>query len=309
MPVLVPEVVRKLLPEDWSVVRLRYLVPYMTRGNAPTYEDDGPLNAVSQQTVRWGHFDRDACRGQAGVARPHVLKGYLRKGDVLLNSTGAGTLGRATIFPGGDGYIADGHVTVMRPAHGLDARFLTYVLETKMYQDYIEQSVVVGATKQTELSRERLQDLAVPCPPLAIQGRIADFLDAECRRIEVLKSYKMDHAQLLNEKLVALATEMVFGVGVPGSRKHSGIPTVGTVPAHWSVQQNKTVAREVVELSRTGEEELLTVSHLTGVTPRSEKEVNMFMAESLVGYKKCQPGDLVINTMWAWMGALARNVQ
>ena len=30
----------------------------------------------------------------------------------------------------------------------------------------------------------------------------------------------------------------------------------------------------------------------------------MFMAETLENYKRCQPGDLVINTMWAHMGAL-----
>lgn len=49
---------------------------------------------------------------------------------------------------------------------------------------------------------------------------------------------------------------------------------------------------------------LLTVSHLTGVTSRAEKDVNMFMAESLEGYKRCEAGDLVINTLWAWMGAM-----
>lgn len=48
---------------------------------------------------------------------------------------------------------------------------------------------------------------------------------------------------------------------------------------------------------------MLSVSHLTGVTPRSEKTVYMFEAESTVGYKLVQPGDLVINTMWAWRGA------
>jgi type I restriction enzyme S subunit len=30
----------------------------------------------------------------------------------------------------------------------------------------------------------------------------------------------------------------------------------------------------------------------------------MFMAETYIGHKMCRPGDLVINTMWAWMGAL-----
>lgn len=57
-------------------------------------------------------------------------------------------------------------------------------------------------------------------------------------------------------------------------------------------------------MSSSGDETLLTVSHITGVTRRTEKNVNMFMAETMEGYKLCQPGDLIINTMWAWMGAL-----
>lgn len=57
-------------------------------------------------------------------------------------------------------------------------------------------------------------------------------------------------------------------------------------------------------MSIFGDETLLTVSHITGVTRRTEKNVNMFMAETMEGYKLCQTGDLIINTMWAWMGAL-----
>ena len=47
----------------------------------------------------------------------------------------------------------------------------------------------------------------------------------------------------------------------------------------------------------------MSVSHVTGVTPR-KSNVTMFMAESNIGHKICRPGDLVINTMWAWMGAV-----
>jgi len=76
------------------------------------------------------------------------------------------------------------------------------------------------------------------------------------------------------------------------------------VPEHWSEQRAKTFFREVDERSRTGQEELLSVSHLTGVTPRSQKNVTMFKAASYVGSKLCRPGDIVINTLWAWMAAL-----
>ena len=51
-------------------------------------------------------------------------------------------------------------------------------------------------------------------------------------------------------------------------------------------------------------EELMSVSHKTGVTARSEKNITMFMAESYVGHKLCRPGDIVVNTMWAWMAAV-----
>jgi type I restriction enzyme S subunit len=86
--------------------------------------------------------------------------------------------------------------------------------------------------------------------------------------------------------------------------KDTGIEWLGSIPAHWKAVRNKELFYEVDERSETGEEELLTVSHLTGVTPRSEKNVNMFLAETLEDYKKCRKGDLIINTMWAWMGAL-----
>jgi type I restriction enzyme S subunit len=86
--------------------------------------------------------------------------------------------------------------------------------------------------------------------------------------------------------------------------KDSGIPAIGQVPNHWEVRRNKWVYREVDERSTSGAEELLSVSHITGVTPRSEKEVYMFLAESNEGYKVCRPNDLAINTMWAYMGAV-----
>lgn len=86
--------------------------------------------------------------------------------------------------------------------------------------------------------------------------------------------------------------------------KESGVEWMGDVPKHWQVVRNKAVFAELDVRSETGKGELLSVSHLTGVTRRSEKNVNMTMAESLEGYKCCSPGDVVINTMWAWMGAL-----
>ncbi|MDO8986951.1 MAG: hypothetical protein Q7V14_01860 [Coriobacteriia bacterium] len=93
------------------------------------------------------------------------------------------------------------------------------------------------------------------------------------------------------------------GVGVPTPSKDSGADWLGDVPAHWQVVRARYLLSNRDDRSADGSEELLTVSHITGVTARSAKTVNMFMAETNEGYKKCVAGDLVVNTMWAFAGA------
>ncbi len=84
----------------------------------------------------------------------------------------------------------------------------------------------------------------------------------------------------------------------------SGVPWLGEVPAHWEVRRAKMVFRGIDKRSETGKEELLSVSENDGVIPRSLKKVTMFKAESYVGHKLCWPGDLVINSLWAWKQGL-----
>ena len=75
-------------------------------------------------------------------------------------------------------------------------------------------------------------------------------------------------------------------------------------PARWTIRRGKELFREIDERSADGSEDLLSVSHITGITPRSQKNVTMFKSESLVGYKICRPGDIAANTMWTWQGAI-----
>jgi type I restriction enzyme S subunit len=91
--------------------------------------------------------------------------------------------------------------------------------------------------------------------------------------------------------------------------KESVHPWIDKIPSHWNETRAKYLFREVDDRSKTGDEELLSVSHITGVTPRSQKNINMFLAESYIGSKLCREGDLVINTMWAWMAALGVSKQ
>lgn len=75
-------------------------------------------------------------------------------------------------------------------------------------------------------------------------------------------------------------------------------------PSRWPLYRGKQLFRVIDERSDEGTEDLLSVSHITGITPRSQKNVTMFESESLIGYKLCQMGDIVANTMWTWQGAI-----
>jgi type I restriction enzyme S subunit len=86
--------------------------------------------------------------------------------------------------------------------------------------------------------------------------------------------------------------------------RDSGLAWLPRVPSHWEMIRGKAILREVDERSVSGAEELLTVSHKTGVTPRRLKNVTMFKAESYVGHKLARPNDVVMNIMWAWMAAV-----
>ena len=77
-----------------------------------------------------------------------------------------------------------------------------------------------------------------------------------------------------------------------------------TYPSRWPLVRGKNLFQSIDVRSTYGSEELLTVSHITGITPRKNKSVTMFMAESLVGYKKVAPDDIAANTMWMWQGAI-----
>lgn len=83
---------------------------------------------------------------------------------------------------------------------------------------------------------------------------------------------------------------------------------LGEFPDHWEVLRIKNLFQEMDSRSKTGSEELLSVSHYTGVTLKRESLENeddhLTNAESLIGYKLVQQGDLVINIMLAWNGSL-----
>jgi type I restriction enzyme S subunit len=191
--------------------------------------------------------------------------------------------------------IADGH----------DPRYQTY-LHAALYAQRINTRHIKQSTGIQNLDSSSYLNEAIGLPPEPEQRAIAAFLDRETARIDALVAKKERLIELLQEQRTALITRAVTkGLDPNVPMKDSGVEWLGEIPAHWGVEENRWLFRESDMCSTLGEEELLTVSHITGVTRRSDKpDVTMIEAESHEGYKLCENGELAINTMWAWMGAL-----
>ena len=193
---------------------------------------------------------------------------------------------------------------------GVDGNYFHLAIRSKAYIPYFTQASDGVRIGQWDLSLPRMREVPFLIPPLPEQTAIVRFLDHADRRIRRYIRAKQQLIALLEEQKQVIIHQAVTGqidvrTGQPyPAYKPSGVEWLGDVPAHWKLRPAKWYFREVDDLSETGSEELLSVSHITGVTPRSEKNVTMFKAESNVGHKLCRPGDLVINTMWAWMAAL-----
>lgn len=164
---------------------------------------------------------------------------------------------------------------------------------------------IVSRVSIAHLTREKLANTIFAFPTEQEQAYIAHFLDQQSVKIDAVIQIKERQIELLKERKQILIQQTVTrGLDPNAPMRDSGIEWIGEIPAHWSIKRAKHLFREVDERSPDGQQELLSVSHLTGVTPRSEKNVTMFMSEDYTGSKTCQKDDLVFNIMWAWMGAL-----
>ncbi|WP_078863436.1 restriction endonuclease subunit S [Streptomyces sp. AcH 505] len=209
------EVLGTALPGNWTASRLKRVTSLLNRGSAPDYVDDGPVRAISQAANQPGGLDWARTRFHDATGDPRRLKGYLLPEDILINSTGTGTLGRIGYFQGGPDEVpcmADTHVTVARAIPPeVDSRFLYYWLSSIPFQEYIYAALVVGATNQIELNRDRLGDAPVPLPPTEEQRRISGFLDAEVARIDAVMGVRRNQQSSLLHVRRAVALAKVFG--------------------------------------------------------------------------------------------------
>jgi len=286
------------IPAHWEVSRSKRL--FQHRNERARKDDEQLTSSQKFGVISQKEFMELEGRRVTQVEFNHEILKHIEPNDFLISMRS---------FQGGiefsryKGCVSSAYV-VLTPTRTIIPEFYQYLFKCHGYiQALSSTSNLVRDGQALRFENFTLVDLVVL--PQEEQTAIAEFLDQKTAQIDRAIAQKEKLIALLQERRQILIHQAVTrGLNSKAPMKDSGVAWLGQVPAHWEVKRAKYLFDEIDARSETGDEELLSVSHMTGVTPRSEKNVSMFQAEDYTGSKLCQRDDLIFNIMWAWMGAL-----
>ena len=239
------------IPDKWKITKLKMITKSIGRGKSPEYVEESDVRVINQACVYWDNLNLYNVKYQDENLNYYRAKLY--KGDLLINSTGTGTLGRSIVFNEEGNFIADSHVTVVSCKNLKYSQYLGYIIRTNLYQGLIYSTMVTGSTNQIELSREGLRNMNIPISSEEELNCIVNFLDKKTAQFDTIISKKETLIQKLEEAKKSLISEVVTGkVKVVKTSKgyklverkkeemkDSGVEWLGEIPSDWKVTKLK----------------------------------------------------------------------
>ena len=213
---------KELSRQSSSKRTLQDCTSLLCRGGAPKYCEKGKFRALNQRCIRNHKIDDANARR---IENPKSSEKLLRYGDILICSTGTGTLGRsAQVLCHDERVTVDSHVTIVRPAYEALVEYLgCWALSS---EDQFE-SMAKGSTGQTELPRTELAELEIGFPDTA---SLDDFSGKTKPLFEAIQSNVRENQSLecLRDALLSKLMSGEIDVSRIGLRQlngHLGAPT------------------------------------------------------------------------------------
>lgn len=147
------------VPEGWSKSTVSEVSAVLRRGISPKYNEKARGIVINQKCIRQTIVSYDEARTQE---KKYPAELEMMESDIVICSTGAGTLGRVgQIFEAKGNVTLDSHVTLIRANEKIGQQSLFWSL--KMKQDYL-MNAGKGSTNQLELSRETIGNCKILIP-------------------------------------------------------------------------------------------------------------------------------------------------
>lgn len=177
-----------VFPESWHITTVDALSSLVTRGIAPKYDDNSNQIVLNQKCIRDHTID-------VSLARRHLPKKinekWICKGDLLINSTGTGTLGRvAQVWFDANNMTVDSHVTIVRPKSSILQSYIGFWGFS--HESEIE-AQHTGSTGQTELPRDRVKAMELPLPD---EDTLSKFNELVIPMTDAVVSNQKENARL-----------------------------------------------------------------------------------------------------------------
>jgi type I restriction enzyme S subunit len=240
---------------------------------------------INPTHIRAGGFVPDPDISVSVGTAERLSRHALRVGDIVVGRHG--DVGRSALVGAEQsGWLCGGGSIAIRPGPKIEPRFLQWALTSRHARDQLL-AASLGATMDT-INEPILMALRVWSPPVEFQREIADYLDTETARIDALIARKQRMIELLRERL-RLAPEASLTL----LRDESELVALKFLVQESDQRRGGDVARV-----------LLSVSIHHGVVPRSEASDKESRADDFTNYKTCELGDVVINRMRAFQGAV-----
>lgn len=188
--------------EKFEMKALATIATFIQRGKNPVYGEEG-IQVIKSGQARGG-IEFDFSKVYFATNYDSEDKRILKKGDILINSTGVGTAGRVTLFDLNGKYAVDNHITILRTKNGVDNLYVFYTLAYGIGFKNIE-AMAAGTSGQIELSVSTIQNIKIPLPPIDIQKKIVE----ECEKIDqvVTKNKEMIREMQTNMEAIFSSLE------------------------------------------------------------------------------------------------------
>lgn len=292
------------VPEHWAIKKLKHqanvvLGKMLCTENKGNYELKPYLKS---KNIQWLTADLSSVDDM--WFSPSELEMYrLRTGDLVISE--GGEVGKTCMWEGEleECYIQNSahKVSFM---NGNEPRFFLYLFFLAGKIGLFE--AIVNRVSIAHLTREKLANVEFLFPPVIEQKAIADFLDRKTAEIDKAGAVKEKQIALLKErKQILIQNAVTRGLNPDAPMRDSAVEWIGEIPAHWEVRRVKHLFRLVMEPSeKNNDHELLSVYSDIGVKPRRELEERGNRASTTDGYWLVRKGDIIVNKLLAWMGAI-----
>ncbi len=164
-------------------------------------------------------------------------------GSVLIGTRGMALAKRLPVAMVTQAVAFNQDIKAIEPHPGVSSKYLLYALLA--FEGPILALTDEAAHGTKRLETDLLRGFRIPCPSIANQQRIADFLDAENARIDAVVDQRRRQAQLLVARRGSLVFAAISGTLGPqgGRRRPSAAPWLSTLPEGWSELKLTRVAR------------------------------------------------------------------